>query len=305
MSNLKIRTVGQVCFVDEDIAFLESMAQSYVGRHVVVTFSSPLKALERLLADNKLLVDRELILERIFTEENVALRFSQAIHWLFDDARHQVIETIFAYGGMQQMPGGELFRRLRPSRMRRILLTESTAVEDAVQAFNQGAIDIFVPKSAIDLPRVTSLLSERGPRVALDLLWRNLDPQINEALFRADVHAQIEQLMQSQLVTEYLLLPSPAGFVCRTVDNRCLWFQLETHETQVGAVEILREVGWDQAHLEDVISGEMAACLEALPYTNGPGGAPEYKLAPLVTLVDEPWLGLAIFDLPMPEFSLV
>lgn len=302
MRNLKISTLGQSCFVDDDpefLAFVKAIA-GHFARHEVVTFEKPSEALERLVADNRKLLERERQLNAIFVDENETRRLRQAIEWLFDESRHRVVETVFCDDQMPEMDCAAIMAGIKPSRMRRIMLTGGTEIERAIHAFNDGMIDTYLSKKTQDLPKILALLAERGPHVAMDFLWRDLDPVVKETLFDKRVHEAIEAIFQRHRVIEHVLIPRPAGFLCRTEDERCLWVQIETHETQLGAVEILRESGWAKADLEDLISGKKAACLEVLPCLTKALEFGHYEVSDLHVVHADPWLAVSVFTVPRP-----
>lgn len=300
MRNIQINTIGQVCFIGDSQEFVEMMRWDYSGPHSVVTFTDPLDALARRRQDNRKLIQRDKNINDFFTEESVTRRFELAIDWLFDDARHDTVEIVFCDCSMPRMTGVELLRQIRTSRMRRILLTGISELEVPISAFNEGVIDTYIPKTAgPELLEAVNLLGKRGSRVAMDYLWRDLDPDINQALYDPAVIADVERILDAQLVVEHILLPNPAGFLCRTKDERCVWLQIETEDSLRGVVEILREEGWEQADVEPIISGQMTACVDAKQYAAVNGGHEHFQMAELHQLHGEKWLAVAAFDLPL------
>lgn len=299
MKNIKISTIGMVCFIDDNKEFVEMLSMSYQGPHAVVAYTDPHEALARLKSDNTKLREREKLINSIFTEENIAHRFRMAIDWLFDEKRHDVIEVVFCDSKMPTMSGFDLLRQIRPSRMRRVLLTGESDAATPIMAFNDGVIDTYLAKSNLaEMMPAIQMLSERGPRVAIDYLWRDLDETINQALYEVSVQERIEKIMAAQLVEEHILIPDPAGLLCRTKDGRCIWLQLETHNSLTGVVEILREEGWEQSRLEPIIAEEMTACVEARQYAMQNGAHEGFQVAELHPICAEPWLAVAAFDLP-------
>lgn len=296
MRNLKLSTIGKACIVERDAEFLQEVQSAGLEGKSLVMFKSPEDAMQRLLEDNAKLRAHERLLDQIFNDENVARRLRSIVEWLQDDSRHQIIDIVFCAFSLPIMNGARLLGEIRPSRMRRVLLASDEERGDAIKALNAGAVDAYVDKGGPDPMGEMAMQISRGPRVAYEMLWRGLDYDLGQMLFLPGVHSAISKVMDEHGVVEHVLVPSPWGFIARTNEEGYLWMQLETHESQIGAVEILRDEGWLQDALEDFIAGDKAACIEARSLQGFSDASPEFPTTTMINMSLDPWLGLSIFQ---------
>ncbi len=113
------------------------------------------------------------------------------------------------------------------------------------------------------------------------------------------VSAKLWAYLEALDVDEHIMLPMPLGFLCRTKSGKGLWVQLEVLETQAGAVEILRDQGFSTGDVLPILHGQKTACLEVLPALHASTEELQ-KWSDIHLINHEPWLGLAVFELPRP-----
>jgi CheY-like chemotaxis protein len=294
---LRFNVRGMVCFVDDDENYLQAMMAAYRGARKALTFRIPADAGARLVADNKRLVEMEAELACIFAEENQPARIRRIYAWLMDTSRQDCIEVCFCDYAVPALDGAKLLSTIPRSRIRRVLLAAMADSQDAVLSLNAGHIDAYLPKSDPNFAKQIQTYSEHGPILQVDGIWRELVPELANLLGMPEVRASLWGHLMALDVAEHILVPTPMGFLCRTSTGKGLWVQLEIRETQVGAVEILRDEGWSQEDLLPIMSGQKTACLEVLP-SLGASRCQREELAEIKVVHQAPWLGLAVFELP-------
>lgn len=296
---LRYNVRGVVCFVDDDENYLKAMVATYKGDRVATTFRIPEEASQRLIEDNRRLVDLERELACLFAEESLATRIRRVYAWLMDTSRHDCVEVCFCDYSMPSTTGTKLLSTISRSRIRRVLLTGMVDSQDAVRAMNAGHIDFYLPKNAPNLAEQIRTYSDHGPMLQVDGLWSGLIPEVKRLIEQPDICDRLWEHLKALEVDEHILLPMPLGFLCRTKTGKGLWVQLEVLETQVGAVEILREQGLSAAEVLPILQGQKAACLEVLPALRACVEALA-TWSEVQVINEDPWLGLAVFELPDP-----
>lgn len=300
-----IKTKGTVCFVDDEENYLESMKLFFSSKFPVITFLSPLQAAVRLREDNQYLIEEERLLAEVTSTEEPPLLFKRALIWLAENERHNIVETCFSDYDMPAMTGAKLLGQLENPRIRRVLLTGQADARDAVAAFNAGAIDAYLPKQSTEMLKTATLQAEKGAKRELDVIWRTMDDDLRSALAEQSTVEAVSHKLDSIGAEEYILLPKPAGFLCRCFDDTFKWAQLETHTSQVGAVEILRDEGVTQDVLETLISGQQAAGIELSQAFEGLAPEQSYPYSSIDVVRSDPWIGMAVFDLPASICQMV
>lgn len=296
---LRFNVRGMVCFVDDDENYLKAMQSAYKGDRPATTFRIPAEAAKRLVDDNTRLVDMERELACIFAEESLAQRIRRLYAWLMDTRRHDCIEVCFCDYAMPALSGTKLLSKIPRSRVRRVLLTGMADSQEAVLAMNAGHIDAFLPKNDPHLARQIQTYANHGPILQVDGLWRELPSDVRLLIEQPAVSAKLWAYLEALDVDEHIMLPMPLGFLCRTKSGKGLWVQLEVLETQAGAVEILRDQGFSNGDVLPILQGQKTACLEVLPALHASTEELQ-KWSDIHLINHEPWLGLAVFELPIP-----
>lgn len=143
----------RVVFVDDDPAFLNLLPLRLDESLPFLRFDSPQELLSEFAA-GRLQARLELDWWDVypggsgwdFTEQVVSLDPSMIALRVFNRARFGLVTVLVADYQMPGMTGLELFRALAHLPCKRILLTGQADESLAVQAFNEGLIDLYLPK---------------------------------------------------------------------------------------------------------------------------------------------------------------
>lgn len=298
--DMYIQTHGAVALVDDSQDFLDAMRRILELNYRTYAFANTRDGLDALFKANEVLRQEELRLVDILTDEAYEYGLREAMKWLRDDSRSAQVETVFCDYQMPGMNGVELLDSIKESRLRRVLLTGQAGKSEAVDAFNRHAIDAYVEKGAELTGQVTSQAALGALRRGR-LAWRRLDPVIAAALDLPHVRQKLGDMFRSLGVEEYLLFPSPAGYLCRS-RHGLAWVQLETVQHMRGVNEMLRDEGWSPVDLTTVSRQQATAAVEVMGVLKQPLG-PGLPLEPVQVISTEPWLGMAVFALPASYFD--
>lgn len=180
----------RVVFVDDDLAFLNLLPLRLGDLVPFLRFDSPRDLLAEFAAgrlQGRLDLDWWDVYPRQMgedlDEQLVALDKSMIALRVFNRARFGLVTVLVADYQMPEMTGLELFRALSHLPCKRILLTGQADEALAVQAFNEGLIDLYLPK-----------------------LHPNLDLELSRAIQRFQF-AYLEQA--TELITQVLEAADP------------------------------------------------------------------------------------------------
>lgn len=293
MQNIYIRTAGAIAVVDDSEAFLEVMKLGFPRERVVTTFANPAEAVEPLTLASEVLQGEEVALNAILGTDDPVFALREALRWIRNDSRRRTIETAFIDYNMPMMNGLDLLRKIDQPRFMRVLLTGQATSDEAIEAFNEGLIDLYVQKRdglAAELREVC----ERGDYRQRNLSWHRLDPVVRHAISRPAGMEVISALMTRHGVREYLLLGTPCGYVCRSADGGLGWIQFDTEESLRGCLEVGQHNRWDDTHLQRIRRREAAVPVELIDAHPDSRSMPAL-IAPVSVLSEHPWVGVSYF----------
>lgn len=294
MSSHYIKTMGAVALVDDQESFLDVVKMGFPSDRIIYTIANPTEAVGPLVRANEILLQEEVLLAKILGSDEPAAALCAALGWIRNDERKQNIETAFVDYNMPSMDGLALLSNVIQPRIMRVLLTGQGTTDEAVQAFNQGLIDIYVPKTIDGLGRELREIAERGASRHRSLLWNKLNPDVDSVIKQPARWRTIQEVMRKYLVTEFLLLPSPCGYVCRTMHGGIGWLQIDTEESMQGCLEVVQGQGWSDEDLDKVRSRKWTAPIELADVHHFSDVTPA-TFAEVHVINEAPWIGAAYF----------
>lgn len=293
MRNIYIRTAGAVALVDDNQAFLDVMKLGCPRDRFVTAFESPTEAVQPLIHANDLLRAEEARLNALLAIEDPVAALRAAVQWIGDNSRAQTIETAFIDYNMPVMNGLDLLRQIVQPRFMRVLLTGQATSDEAIEAFNDGLIDLYIQKRDGLVAELRDAC-DRGDYRHRNLSWHRVDPVVCRAIKHPEGWAVVSELMARQNVREYLLLPSPCGYVCKSADGSLGWLQFDTEESLRGCLEVVQDSGWDEKHLDRIRRKEATAPIELID-AHPDTSRMTARLAPVSVVSEQPWVGAAYF----------
>jgi CheY-like chemotaxis protein len=217
----------------------------------------------------------------------------------FARRRYALTQVCVVDYSMPAMDGLHMLSELVDWPGMRILLTGQADEQIAVQAFNRGLIEQFIPKHATDVSRrlIESLvrLQLLANRQASQVWRGTLTPMQNALLRQPSIARAVGNLIASRWV-EYVIIGAPFGVLGRDGDGRVGWLQLEPSSGLEELAEMAESVGSRADHLSAIRDGNSLIDIElgqALGRTEPARLSPAMQVGP-----DDTLLG-AFFDVPL------
>lgn len=236
MSFHLFRRPGSVFLLDDDRDYLEMLALLLPPQWHVRLFHRPHACLRHMREEQQAWA------ADCFRQETLVDLWRQGRplipqilrYWAQHPHRHGLTHVGVCDHIMPGLTGLELFEQLRggwPGA--RVLLTGQADERVAVNAFNHGLIDQYIPKQAADM---SALLAACLPRLAdhchdrHDAIWRvTLRPQQMALLRQGGAGRALKTLMERQWV-EYVVLGDPFGVLALDEAGRVSWLQLAARD---------------------------------------------------------------------------
>jgi CheY-like chemotaxis protein len=297
------KTSSRVAFIDDEAMFLHSLLMCIPSRFAS-TFHVYPKSLDVVLnqAKKKFKLEQAKLVKisEVQADGNVPV-IPLALEYFADPARFDATSVLVADFHMPAEGGVSICSRHAGSGLQRILLTGVADNEQAIEAFNHRAIDMFLPKQssklreklleAIEAQQVVSA-AHRG-----SALQRALPSNLVTFLAAPVVSAELHTLLMDLKVIEYMALGAPQGLLAVTQEGNALWIQLEDEQSMAALLEGLDEQDWAPiettrvAERKAFVNQDMAAQL-----------CQPAQIRPAITISETPYFGAAVFQLEgLPE----
>ena len=263
------RRPGSIVFLDDDIDYLEMLAEVMPDNWYLHLMLRPVACIDMLLGET---IFRELDLWR---QQEIVNQWRdgtplipQILTYWRDDgtARFTLTEVCVVDYSMPAMSGLKVLSDLSSWPGARVLLTGRADEQLAVSAFNRGLINQFIPKQATDIRQrltdaVQHLLQKPNPRH--DQTWRATFTQAQSALLSDPLIAsELEKLAIKQGWIEHTAIGAPFGILALDNTAQAMWLQLEPPDRLAELAEMAESQGWDQSTVAQVRAGQKLIDLE-------------------------------------------
>ncbi len=290
---------GSILFLDDDIDYLDMLGM-VTPRHLQVElYARPPSFVERMREEPaRWEADAGLHLHMIERWRQGHPLLPQVLrYWANNPARYQLAQTCVVDYAMPGTDGLKVLNTLLDWPGSRILLTGQADEQIAIQAFNGGLIDQFIPKQAPDMAgRLLGALIKLAhtPHPRLNTLWRAVLQPTQQSVLQVPAIARALQQFAQQRWIEYVVLGEPFGVLGLDTLGQCQWLQLEPTGTLSEVTELASTAGLDFDVVRAVQSG---ALLPAVELHQQLGLRGPIRTAPAFDLGDEGLLRAAVFDL--------
>ena len=307
------RRPGAVVFLDDDLDYLEMLAEVMPMDWYVHLMLRPVACIDMLLEET---APRELDMWR---QQEVINRWREGAalipqilkYWREDGiARFTLAQVCVVDYSMPAMSGLKVLGELTPWLGSRILLTGRADEQLAVSAFNRGLIQQFIPKQSIEIrQRLTEAIQSllHKPSLRHEQTWRaTLSMQQNAFLSDPAIAAELEKLVRIQGWVEHVVIGAPFGVLGLDRHAGVSWLQLEPTRNLQELAEMAESQGWDTDCAQQIRAGKKLIDLE-LQLALGSGQKPQPQDA-FVLGTGEAVLYAALFAVqaacgPQPENS--
>lgn len=301
---------GSIVFLDDDLDYLDMLGMVMPTHLQVELYMRPTTFLERMREEPaRWEADAAQHLQMIERWRNGHHLLPQVLrYWANHPARYQLVQTCVVDYAMPGTDGLKVLNTLLDWPGSRMLLTGQADEKIAIQAFNGGLIDQFIPKQAPDIAgRLLGALVKRAstPHPRLNTLWRAvLQPAQQSVLQVPSVTSALRQLTQKRWV-EYVVLGDPFGLLGLDADGRAQWLQLEPTGSLDEPAELAGTAGLGLDVVRAVQAGQLLPAVE-LHQQLGLRGP--IRTAPAFAVDDDGLLTGALFDLsasdlPQPLYA--
>lgn len=302
-----VQCPGSVLFLDDDIDYLDTLGMVIPEHLRVELYSRPSSFIERMREEPaRWESDASLQLQMIESWRRGHPLLPQVLHyWASSPERHQLARTCVVDYAMPGTDGLKVLNTLQDWPGARILLTGQADEKIAIQAFNNGLIDYFIPKQSHDitvrlLSALDRLAHQAHPR--LDSLWRLGLHSDQQALLRRPSVARALQQFTQQRCIEYVVLGEPFGILGLDTQGHCLWLQLEPTHTRGALTELASTAGLPPDLMRSVQAGQRVPAVELHQQLGLQG---PIRSEPAFAIGDDGLLNGAVFalqdsDLPEP-----
>ncbi len=268
MSLSLFKSPGAVMLLDDDAAFLEMMALVLPPEWPVRLLLRPSECIAQLTRQRTLReADQWRQQEMVDRWHKIRMPLLPQIleYWRQSPARYQLTQVAVIDYSMPAMDGLQVLDALQDWPGMRILLTGRADDQLAVDAFNQGLIQHFVPKQASDmiqrlLGAVRRLQTAADPRGAQ--IWRSTLSARQYALVNMPSVARALERWSEARWVEHAVIGKPFGMLGRDAAGRAGWLQLEAHNDLDELADSMDASDLDANAVEDVRRGRQLVDLE-------------------------------------------
>jgi CheY-like chemotaxis protein len=209
-----------ICLVDDNESFLRSLSLELPPAWACQTFTDPVAALAFLNETPALapLVDRCFTLDPPSDSEAlIHLDLNQIEQEINQPERFRRVSVVVADYAMPSMNGLDLCRNITDPYIKKAMLTGVADEKLAVEAFNAGLINRFIPKHGANATRATLAYIDELQKEYFNQYTARLRNTlaIDPPGFLVDpaIAQWVEQLMRKERLVEYYLLDDPPGFM--------------------------------------------------------------------------------------------
>ncbi len=279
MSFALYRRPGGVVFLDDDLDYLEMLADVMPPDWYVRLFLRPVECIALLLQEPPHWEADAWRQQEIVNRwrEGTPLIPQVLQYWREDGtARFALTQVCVVDYAMPAMSGIQVLNELTGWTGSRVLLTGRVEEQLAISAFNRGLIERFIPKQSPDIRlRLTHAIQE-----LLDLpdsrhqqTWRTtLSREQHVFLCNPLISRSLADLARRQGWIEHVVLGAPFGVLGLDHQGGASWLQLEPAENLGDLAEMAESQGWDPATVQDIRVGKKLIDLELQP-----GLGPDHK----------------------------
>lgn len=267
MSLALMNRPGVLVFLDDDADFLESLALALPPDWPIELFLHPQDCINHLQQEpprwEQDLWMQQQIVERWHAGQPLIPQIVQ--YWREQPARRALTRVALFDYAMPAIDGLSALAELPDWRGRRVLLTGRADERIAVQAFNRGLIDQYLPKQTEDMARrLVDLIDEllAIPDERHEQLWHATLSPAQVALLHHPAAARDLRAWAASRWVEHVVIGQPFGMLGLAADGTVDWLQLETPAGLADLAGIAAMHGLDAATCAAVRAGEQLPGIE-------------------------------------------
>ncbi len=291
---------GCVAVLDDDAAYLESLALVMSGKRHMAFYARQQPCIDRILAER---VEWHMLMQQKHGWINHWRAGRPMLAKILADSiasrpPYGLVKVLVVDYAMPGKNGLQVLQELPNLTADRILLTGQADTQIAVAAFNSHLIEQYIPKQSDNV----------GQRIAksVDDMLLNVDVKkfdVWQAIFSAEQFAVLKQLSYDNQLhkllktrwVEYVVLSEPFGVLGFNAQGRAGWLQLETASSLKDTAEMALAQQVPAEFVAKMLHGDILLALELKQAL----GLEEIELASRALRIDaRSPVSAAWFDLP-------
>ncbi len=243
------RRPGAVVFLDDDLDYLEMLADVMPKNWYVRLMIRPIACIEMLLGESASVEldmwKQQEIINR--WREGTSLIPQILAYWRDNSLRFSLARVFVVDYSMPAMSGLKVLSELTQWPGARILLTGRADEQLAVSAFNSGSIQQFIPKQTPEIRlRLTTAIQSllHKPDARHEQTWRaTLSREQSALLSEPTIAVALEKLTAEQNWVEHVVIGVPFGVLALDNTAKVKWLQLEPVDRLGELAEIAESQG--------------------------------------------------------------
>ncbi len=247
--------------LDDDSAFLEMMALVLPTNWPVRLMLRPTECIAQLIQQDTLRDSEHWRQQEIIDRwRKIRMSLLQQIldYWSASNTRFSLVKALVLDYSMPAMNGVKVLQALDGWTGARILLTGRADEQLAVDAFNCGLINQFIPKQATDmvqqvLANLQHMQAAAEPRIAQ--IWRpTLSPRQYALLNLPSVSQDLARFSAREWI-EHIVVGAPFGMLGRDAAGNSSWLQLEAANDLDELAELVDGLSLSNSELDEIRKG--------------------------------------------------
>jgi CheY-like chemotaxis protein len=300
---------GGVLFLDDDPDYLEMLGMVVPAQTQVELYARPARFLTRMQSEPAHWeADAALQLQMIDRWRQGQALIPQVLrYWASRPERYHLAQVCVVDYAMPGTDGLTVLNTLLDWPGSRVLLTGQADEQIAIQAFNNGLIDQFVPKQATDITRhllgVLRRLAQ-APHPRLNTLWRGVLRPNQLSLLQIPSVAQWLRDYTHHHWVEYVVIGEPFGLIGLDMAGQAHWLQLEPTASLPDLADLAASAALGMDVVQSIRAGQRLAAVELHQHLGLSG---RVRTAPAIAIGEDGLLMAAPFkldpgELPQPIY---
>ncbi len=252
-----------ICFVDDNAAFLTSLTLELPDHWAFVCSSNPAKTLHLINQSDPF----SPLVERCFSADNstpdntiIHVDFAVLEEEIKRVERFAQISVLLVDFAMPTMTGIEFFEQVKNPRIKKVLLTGVADEKTAVDAFNRGVIDRYIPKASLSSKNTLVQQIESLQRDYFDQFFEHFNLVMGrkppEFLIDPQVRRYFTQLIAEQHIAEFYLTDDPPGYLMLTANGEISQLIVISQSALDDQLKLAKQFGAPEALINQLSAGQ-------------------------------------------------
>ena len=237
-------------FLDDDSSYLETLASILPKEWPARFFTNAAQCMAYITQGQNTGWQNDMVAHQTLIDgwrANKSLIPAILEYWKNNGLRYGLTKVCVVDFSMPAMNGLHFLQQLPSWLTNRVLLTGKADEHIAVEAFNNGIIDRFVPKQTHQigkhLVKVLTQLHDQ-PIAFYDGIWSNVLKKDQFAILQeSTILRALKEIVEERQWVEYFVIPEPFGILALDQFSRAHWLQLELANDLASVADLAQSTG--------------------------------------------------------------